>query len=74
VIATSEIFSLRSRAGDGEQRQHAEADHRGTDRDLAALLAAHACGHREKQRRQPRRVYRHQDGHEGIEKTVEIRH
>ena len=52
----------------------AKADDRGADRDLIALVAVHAARHGEEKRRQPGRVDGHEDGQEGIEKTVVIRH
>ncbi len=62
------------RAGDGKQRHHREADDGGADRDLPPLLAVHAARHRQEKRRQPRRIDRHENGDEGIEKAVVARH
>ena len=44
------------------------------NRDLLALVPVHAAGGRQEQRRQARRIDGHQQGQEGIENAVVIRH
>jgi hypothetical protein len=39
-----------------------------------ALLPVHAVGDGEKQRREARGIDGHEDGNEGVEKTIETRH
>src|SRR5690606_34090095 len=58
-------------ARDREERQHDEGDGAGPERDLRPLRAVHARRHGQKQRSEPRRINRDEDGHEGIEQAFD---
>src|SRR5262245_24762601 len=63
-----------SRSGYCEQRHYAESNQRGADGHLVAFVAVHAAGERQEQRRQSRRIDRYEDGQEGVEESVVVRH